>query len=214
MNKFELGDNIRKRRKYIGKNQEEIANRISVSKSQISKWENENSYPYLSDFEKLSVAMNIHPADLVTGKIEEDLIENKEKKEKSRALAIGLLTVTIIILLVSAFVLVFRLKRIEEKFSYRYDSNLLYDKTIDNDMHEVRQVIKSKNDDVWIDIITYQKSGIILDYILNEVVFTGYQTENEHMFKLNDDGTCLEVYISYIDEAESKMSLVEVKPLK
>lgn len=214
MNKFELGENIRKRRKYIGKNQEEIAKRISVSKSQISKWENENSYPYLSDFEKLAVAMNIHPADLVTGKIEEDLIKDKERKEKVGVWKVILLTATIICLLVGIFVSIYRLIYAEKIFPIHYNTNLLYSRTMDNGIQEVRQMIKSKKDDVWIDIITYQKNGIILDYMLNEVVFTGRQTENAHMFKLNSEGTCLEISISYMDETESKMSVIEVKPLK
>lgn len=214
MNKFELGENIRKRRKYIGKNQEEIAKRISVSKSQISKWENENSYPYLSDFEKLAVAMNIHPADLVTGKIEEDLIKDKEKKEKAEVWKVILLIVMILWLLIGIFISIYRLMHVESIFPSRYNNNLLYSRTMDNGIQEVRQIIKSREDNVWIDIITYQQAGIILDYMLNEIVFTGYQTESTHMFKLDSDGKYLDVYVYYMEGKDNKVSLIEVTPLK
>lgn len=214
MNKFEIGENIRKRRKYLGKNQEEIARRISMSKSQISKWENEISYPSLSDFEKLSEAMNIHPVDLVGGRIEADLIKHKEMKEKIAGWAIRLLSVMIACLILNVCVSIYRLGHMEKNRPRQYDTNVLYSRATDNGMQEIRQLIKSEKDDVWIDIITYQQDGIIYDYKLNEVVFIGHQTEKKREFRLDSDGNRLEVFISYEDGVTNKISFVEINATK
>lgn len=214
MNKFELGENIRKRRKYIGKSQEEIAKKISVSKSQISKWENEISYPSMTDFQQLSDALNIHPVDLIEGRTEEDFVKRKEKKEKIGIWIIGLLIVMILCLVVNIFVTVYKLKDFDEMYDYRYDRNCLYSKESEDGTWEIRQIIKSKEDAVWADVITYERDGIIVDYELKQIIFTGDETEKRNDCRLEDDGTKLEIYVYYYSGNTGRVSFIEITPTK
>lgn len=209
---FELGEKIRNRRKYLGKNQEVIANKVPVSKSQISKWENENTYPSMSDFVKLCRAMNIHPADLIAGRIEENWLDYKEKKTKT--VLAGVLAVVILCLGINLYLTIYCLTGSETARSRQYEINYLYTRVCEDGGVEVRQLIGNEDKNIWIDIVTYEKDEIIFDYKLKEIVFIGNEKEIDHKIKLDEDGNRLVVYVDYQVDNHSKFTLVEIKPQK
>lgn len=209
---FGLGEKIRNRRKYLGKNQEVIANKLPVSKSQISKWENENTYPSMSDFVKLCKAMNIHPVDLLAGRIEENWFNYKEKKIKT--VLVGVLTVVILCLGINLYLTIYRLTGLEDARPHRYEINYLYTRMSENGQWKIRQLIKPEEENVWVDIVTYENDGIILDYELKEIVFIGDEKEIDHKIQLDEDRKRLVVYVDYQVENHSKFTFVEIKPKK
>lgn len=210
MSIFELGEKIRNRRKYLGKNQEVIANKVPVSKSQISKWENENTYPSMSDFVKLCRAMNIHPVDLIAGRIEENWLNHKEKKIKT--VFAGVLAVVILCLGVNLYVTICRLKGIEPP--RQYEINYLYKRMSKDGEVDVRRLIRQAEENVWVDIVTHEKDGIILDYILKEIIVLKDDMQTEHKVQLDEDGKRLIVYVYYLAENHPQVTFVEIKPQK
>lgn len=207
---FELGEKIRKRRKYLKKNQGEVADKVPVSKSQISKWENENTYPSMSDFVKLCRAMNIHPADLIAGRIEENWFNDKHKK--TRTALVGVLAVVILCLGVNLYATLCRLNGIRPP--QQYEIKYVYSKLTEDGGMEVRQFTRPEDETVWVDIVTFEKDGMIYDYELKEIIFLGDEIETGHKVQLNDDGKCLVVYVDYQVDNRRQFSYVEIKPKK
>ena len=207
---FELGEKIRKRRKYLKKNQGEVADKVPVSKSQISKWENENTYPSMSDFVKLCRAMNIHPADLIAGRIEENWFKDKHKK--TRTALVGVLAVVILCLGVNLDLTIDKLNGIRPL--RQYEINYLYTKLTEDGGIEVRQLVRPEDETVWVDIVTYEKDGIIYDYELKEIIFLGDEIETEHEVQLDEDGKRLVVYVHYQVDNHPQLTSVDIKPKK
>ena len=54
-----LGQYIAKRRKYMGLTQEELAEKVGVSKSAIAKWETDRGLPDRDNLKRLSVVINV-----------------------------------------------------------------------------------------------------------------------------------------------------------
>lgn len=54
-----LGQYIAKRRKYMGLTQEELAEKVGVSKSAIAKWETNRGLPDRDNLKRLSVVINV-----------------------------------------------------------------------------------------------------------------------------------------------------------
>ena len=54
-----LGQYIAKRRKYMGLTQEELAEKVDVSKSAIAKWETDRGLPDRDNLKRLSVVINV-----------------------------------------------------------------------------------------------------------------------------------------------------------
>ncbi len=207
---FELGEKIRKRRKYLKKNQGEVADKVPVSKSQISKWENENTYPSMSDFVKLCRAMNIHPADLIAGRIEESWFNDKNKK--TREALVVVLAVAILCLGVNLDLTIDRLNGIRPP--RQYEVNYLYTKLTEDGGIEVRQLTRPEDETVWVDIVTYERDGIIYNYELKEVIFLGDEIETEHEVQLDEDGKRLVVYVHYQVDNHPQLTSVDIKPKK
>ena len=72
---MELGKQIKKYRQEAGLSQEELANRIYVSRQTISNWENEKSYPDVNSLVLLSEVFQTSIDNLVKG----DIAQMKEK---------------------------------------------------------------------------------------------------------------------------------------
>ena len=54
-----LGQYIAKRRKYMGLTQDELAEKVGVSKSAIAKWETDRGLPDRDNLKRLSVVINV-----------------------------------------------------------------------------------------------------------------------------------------------------------
>jgi len=65
-----LGDNIRKARKKMGLTQEELADKLYVSRQTISSWENDKSYPDIHSLLMISDLFGVSLDSLIKGDIE------------------------------------------------------------------------------------------------------------------------------------------------
>lgn len=210
MKEYNIGTNIRDRRKLLGKNQKEIALEMGVSKSQISKWETETSYPSMSNFVKLSHALNIRPEALIEGRIEENLIENKEYKEKGQKILIVILCV-----LVSILCLRF-IGDVYLKFSFfhtneKYKKEILYRHQQEDDTWEIRQMIKSNDGAVWVDVVTYQNGDVITDGKVLEVIAIRDIEVEAYSIRLEEDLNKMYILIQYDEEGIIKDVVIEIE---
>jgi|GEM_PF-2459817 len=87
------GKLIRERRAQLGMRQEDLAEKVHVSRSAVSKWERGVSFPDVEVLEPLASALEISVSDLLSGKVKEKTDEEplknliavqKEKNEKRR----------------------------------------------------------------------------------------------------------------------------------
>lgn len=211
MDKSVLGSNIQKRRKRIGKTQEQIGDLVGVSKSQISKWEHGNPVPTVSNYMKLCEALNIRPEDLLDGNIERDLIENKEKKELWRKIISGTLCIIIVILFIRFFV---RASEFSIYFNGEEHSKVLLSKQqLEDGSWEIRQMIRSNNDKVWADVLIHQQESKIIDCSVLELISAdGDKIEyfSTNVNPLNE----FTVHICYEEDGINKFTIIIVDSVK
>ena len=66
---MELSDQIKKHRTQIGLSQEELAERIFVSRQTVSSWENDKTYPDVESLLLLSVLFDVTVDELIKGDV-------------------------------------------------------------------------------------------------------------------------------------------------
>ena len=84
--KMELGKQIKMNRQEAHLSQEELANRVYVSRQTISNWENDKSYPDVNSLVLLSEIFQISLDKLIKGDIEvmKDVIQKEEIEKMNR----------------------------------------------------------------------------------------------------------------------------------
>ena len=88
-NDVELGKHIREYRTACGLSQEDLAERIYVSRQTVSNWENDKTYPDVESLLLLSVLFDKTVDELIKGDVKamKEIIENDAKKMQMLALA-------------------------------------------------------------------------------------------------------------------------------
>ena len=83
---MELGKQIKKYRQEVQLSQEELADRVYVSRQTISNWENDKSYPDVNSLVLLSETFQISLDNLIKGDIEvmKDVIQKEEIVKMNR----------------------------------------------------------------------------------------------------------------------------------
>ena len=83
---MELGKQIKKLRQEVQLSQEELAERVYVSRQTISNWENDKSYPDVNSLVLLSETFQISLDNLIKGDIEvmKDVIQKEEIEKMNR----------------------------------------------------------------------------------------------------------------------------------
>ena len=83
---MELGKQIKMHRQEAHLSQEELANRVYVSRQTISNWENDKSYPDVNSLVLLSETFQISLDNLIKGDIEvmKDVIQKEEIEKMNR----------------------------------------------------------------------------------------------------------------------------------
>ena len=83
---MELGKQIKKHRQEAQLSQEELANRVYVSRQTISNWENDKSYPDVNSLVLLSEIFQISLDKLIKGDVEvmKDVIQKEEIEKMNR----------------------------------------------------------------------------------------------------------------------------------
>ena len=79
-----LGERIKRYRQMQGLSQEELAEKINVSRQAITKWENDNGIPDIDNLIALSKIMGITLDELVMGEKEEDALLFKKEVANQR----------------------------------------------------------------------------------------------------------------------------------
>lgn len=213
MSEYKIGENIKKRRGLLKKNQGEIAEKIGVSKSQLSKWENEMTSPSRTNFIKLSYALEISPEALVMGRTDEAAEQcgkKRDKKFKGTMIILSILAIVLFLLLIVNIIV--KLDLWFDKDEYVCD--ILYEKTLEDGTREIRQLVKSRNGEVWGDIITHQSNGTITDCEVLEIIHTGDGEIDTYECKAGQGENRFYVQI-FFDEADIRKSdFIEVRPVR
>ena len=107
---MELGNRIKELRKNININQDELAEKLFVSRQTISNWENDKSYPDIQSVLLLSEIFNVSVDQLLKGDVEkmERIITEQTETDikKMNTYGMGML-ITIIAILISTPILAF-----------------------------------------------------------------------------------------------------------
>lgn len=78
--KYEIGNKIRKFRKESGLTQEQLAEKINVTKSRISNWEQGINRPDADIIGNICRALNVSPSDLLDVHLTDEELNVHEKK--------------------------------------------------------------------------------------------------------------------------------------
>lgn len=78
--KYEIGNKIRKYRKESGLTQEQLADRINVTKSRVSNWEQGINRPDADIIGNICRVLNVSPSDLLDVHLTDDELNVHEKK--------------------------------------------------------------------------------------------------------------------------------------
>lgn len=78
--KYEIGNRIRKYRKESGLTQEQLAERINITKSRVSNWEQGINRPDADILGAICRALNVSPSDLLDVHLTDDELNAHEKK--------------------------------------------------------------------------------------------------------------------------------------
>lgn len=103
---MEIGNRIKKYRENINLSQEELADKVYVSRQTISNWENDKSYPDINSLKILTNIFNVSLDEFIKGDIEkmkEKINEHDIKKLNSLSI---IYFIELLVLLVSAYPLI------------------------------------------------------------------------------------------------------------
>lgn len=78
--KYEIGNRIRKYRKDSGLTQEQLAEKINVTKSRVSNWEQGINRPDADIIGLICRALNVSPSDLLDVHLTDDELSEHEKQ--------------------------------------------------------------------------------------------------------------------------------------
>lgn len=78
--KYEIGNKIRKYRKECGLTQEQLAEKINVTKSRVSNWEQGINRPDADIIGNICRALNVSPSNLLGVHLSDDDLTSHEKK--------------------------------------------------------------------------------------------------------------------------------------
>ena len=175
---MEIGNKIMELRKKKGLSQEELAEKIGVSRQTISKWELGETSPDLKQSKELSKIFNVSLDELTDNDIRNVLVEKTSNTEKLAGLILKLIKFLIVFIIVLPILLItlrIIFKNIHEKNSGRLMNTsikcTLYDQTYmyDFNFYETTGEIKEAGGDGYLanitDIDKYDNAYQVLDII-------------------------------------------------
>lgn len=100
---MELNEKIKKYRKEAGLSQEDLASKIYVSRTLITKYESGSAFPTQENLEKIAITLNVKVEDLLSDKEKNEIVEKSFKTSQRfwMILSICLTTISVILLLLS-----------------------------------------------------------------------------------------------------------------
>ena len=103
---MEIGNQIKKYRNELGLSQEELADKIFVTRQTISNWENEKNYPDIRSLVMLSTLFDISLDNLVKGDLEEMKKQIKENDVRELHRHGMVMTIFMVVMILSPIPLV------------------------------------------------------------------------------------------------------------
>lgn len=103
---MDIGNRIKKQREIYNISQEELADRIFVSRQTISNWENNKSYPDIKSISLLCNIFNISIDDFIGGDVSQMKKMIDEKDKKGFAILSYVFSIELIIMVISAYPLI------------------------------------------------------------------------------------------------------------
>lgn len=220
MNQIKIGEFIASLRKEKNMSQKDLADKLNVSISAISKWERGKCLPDVSLFNDLCEILSISINELLKGekkvenketnKIVTQYLEYKEKLNKKRRLYQSIISVLVIIVLLLFIYFVNSYKTIDVYILSGYNDNFKYQ----NGM-----LIKSKEDNAFVDgNLTFADRSISSDKILYTAF---YIKDNEKYYFISEthslggysvgqnnildeaNGHNIVLWIAYLDENDN-----------
>ena len=100
---MELNEKIKKYRKEAGLSQEDLASKIYVSRTLITKYESGSAFPTQENLEKIAIALNVKVEDLLSDKEKNEIVEKSFKTNQRfwMILSICVISISVILLLLS-----------------------------------------------------------------------------------------------------------------
>lgn len=142
-------------RKNKNLSQEELAEKIGVSRQSIYAWESGKSVPDIENMSKLCQILEIKTSDLTNAvEIEKNIIQVKksitEKITKGTTIIIGIIFIIYLIICLRKLIILEKLNHLQEKFWYydNYSCAMIWENTNDGDdkfKNSLREEVKYKN---------------------------------------------------------------------
>lgn len=100
---MELNEKLKKYRKEAGLSQEDLASKIYVSRTLITKYERGSAFPTQENLEKIAAALNVKVEDLLSDKEKNEIVEKSFKTNQRfwMILSICFTSISVILLLLS-----------------------------------------------------------------------------------------------------------------
>jgi len=103
---MEIGDNILELRKQKNFSQEDLAEKVGVSRQTISKWELSETYPDIEQTKRLAQIFNISLDDLTNNDIKNVLITKISNTDKNVKLVIDFIKIILLLIIIIVIILV------------------------------------------------------------------------------------------------------------
>lgn len=185
---MEIGNTIVKFRKQNNLSQEQLAEKMGVTRQTISKWELGSTSPDLEQSKKLSKIFNVSLDDLTSNEIKNVLITKVSNTEKLTKIIINILKIILLAICILIIILVSKIF-FEEYFATEPTSmTLSFSCTINDKEYSYRiwqyfdkpNILKyyTNDNNLNIDSTKYDDYNYLYNDIIEDIVFRGGQCGN------------------------------------
>lgn len=193
---IEIGNKILELRKKLNLSQEELAEKVGVTRQTISKWELGETSPDLKQAKELSKIFNVSLDELTNNDIKDVLVENTSNTEKLAGLILKLLKFIIIFIIVVPILLI--ALRIIFKNIHEHNSGRLMNVQIECSLH---------NETYGYEFNYYETTGEI-----KEAGGNGYLANITDVDKYSDAYQAIDKIDAYIKNNGGTCKISEAKP--
>ena len=195
---MEIGEKIMNLRKKNGLSQEELAEKVSVARQTISKWELGETSPDLKQAKELSKIFNVSLDELTNNDIKNILVEKTSNTEKLAGLILKLIKFMVIFIIVVPILLI--ALRIVFKNIHEKNSGRLMNITIECNLH---------NETYGYEFVYYETTGEII-----EAGGDGYLINITDADKYEDAYQTLDIIDAYVKNNGGTCKRSEAKPVE
>ena len=193
-----IGEKLYELRKGKNLSQEEVADKVNVTRQTISKWELGETSPDIKQSKELSKIFNVSLDELTDNDIKDILVEKTSNTEKLAGLILKLIKVIVIFIILFPVVLITAkiiFKNIHEKNSGR-----LMQVSIKCNLHDK---------DYGYEFVYYETTGEI-----KEAGGDGYLANITHISKYSDAYEALDIIDAYVVNNSGTCTVSEAVPYK